>query len=74
MDENTPAGFLQSLVGQKVHIKSKWGPVYTGLLDSCDAFMNVLLRDGVEKGKQETELGEMLLRSNNILFISKSSL
>lgn len=70
---NTPAGFLDSLVGRKVQIKSKWGPVYCGILVSCDSFMNVQLRDGVEKGKRETALGDMLLRNNNILHISEAS-
>eukprot|EP00796_Vickermania_ingenoplastis_P006146 gene6146-4425_t len=72
MDENTPAGFLESLVGRKVQIKSKWGPMYIGILVSCDAYMNVQLAEGVEKVEEkETELGEMLLRNNNILHISE---
>ncbi|CBH14518.1 small nuclear ribonucleoprotein Sm-F [Trypanosoma equiperdum] len=69
MDANVPAAFLASLVGNTVHVKSKWGPVYVGTLVSCDPYMNLQLRDAVEKAKQETELGDMLLRNNNVLYI-----
>ncbi|KAH9601710.1 LSM domain [Trypanosoma melophagium] len=72
MDANVPAAFLASLVGRKVHVKSKWGPVYVGTLVSCDPYMNLQLRDTVEKAKQETELGEMLLRCNNVLYIREA--
>ncbi|CCW68947.1 unnamed protein product [Phytomonas sp. Hart1] len=69
MDEDIPATFLCSLIGHKVHVKSKWGPVYSGTLVSCDAYMNLQLSDAVESAKEETTLGEMLLRNNNILYI-----
>lgn len=69
MDSNVPAAFLHSLMGRTVHVKSKWGPVYIGTLISCDSFMNLQLRDAVERAKEDTELGEMLLRNNNILYI-----
>lgn len=71
MEENTPAGFLHSLIGHHIQIRSKWGPLYAGILVSCDSFMNIQLREGVEIGKSKTELGEMLIRNNNILHISE---
>lgn len=72
MDANIPAAFLSSLVGHSVCIKSKWGPIYTGTLVSCDSFMNVQLKNAVERAKEETVLGEMLLRNNNILYIREA--
>jgi small nuclear ribonucleoprotein F len=72
MEANVPGAFLHSLVGKKVLVKSKWGPVYEGNLVSCDTFMNLQLRDAVEHAKQDTELGEMLLRNNNILYIREA--
>ncbi|AIO02054.1 sm-f snRNP core complex protein, putative [Leishmania panamensis] len=73
MEANVPGAFLHSLVGKKVLVKSKWGPVYEGNLVSCDTFMNLQLRDAVEHAKQDTELGEMLLRNNNILYIREAT-
>lgn len=73
MEEISPDLFLDSLLGRKVQIKSKWGPIYTGTLVQCDAFMNIQLSNGVEKGKKETELGDMLIRNNNVLHISEAS-
>ncbi|CCW61366.1 unnamed protein product [Phytomonas sp. EM1] len=72
MDENIPAAFLCSLIGRNVHIKSKWGPIYSGTLVSCDPYMNLQLSDAVESAKEETSLGEMLLRHNNILYIREA--
>ncbi|KAG5467586.1 hypothetical protein CUR178_01230 [Leishmania enriettii] len=73
MEANVPGAFLHSLVGKKVLVKSKWGPVYEGNLASCDTFMNLQLRDAVEHAKQDTELGEMLLRNNNILYVREAT-
>lgn len=72
MEANIPSGFLFSLVGRTVHVKSKWGPVYIGTLVSCDSYMNMQLRDTIERTKEDTELGEMLLRNNNILYVREA--
>ncbi|EPY26910.1 small nuclear ribonucleoprotein F [Strigomonas culicis] len=69
MDENVPAAFLHSLIGQSISVKTKWGAVYEGTLLSCDDFFNLQMKDAVEKAKDDTILGEMLLRHNNILYI-----
>lgn len=71
--DNTPALFLASLVGRKVQAKSKWGPVYEGTLVSVDTFMNLQIRDAVEKADEEAALGEMLLRNNNVLYIREAT-
>ncbi|TPP44705.1 LSM domain family protein [Leishmania donovani] len=73
MEANVPGAFLHSLIGKNVLVKSKWGPVYEGNLVSCDTFMNLQLRNAVEHAKQDTELGEMLLRNNNILYIREEA-
>lgn len=72
MEGQTPSAMLQSLVGQRIAVKTKWGPVYKGTLVSLDSFMNLQLRDAVEESKNSVgELGEMLLRCNNILYLRK---
>lgn len=72
MEANIPAAFLFSLIGRTVHVKSKWGPVYIGTLVSCDNYMNLQLRNSIERTKEDAELGEMLLRNNNILYIREA--
>lgn len=71
MDPLNPAPFLLSLVGQRIDAKTKWGFHYVGMLLSCDAYMNLQMRDCVEfvPDGQSTELGEVLIRCNNVLYI-----
>lgn len=70
--------FLNDLVGKRIAIKSKWGPVYVATLKSCDSFMNVRLDDCFEYssgakqqpgGDEPDALGEVLLRCNNVLYV-----
>ena len=65
-----PAAFLKSLVGKQVVIRSKWGPLYSGTLISCDSYMNLQLQDCVEHvGEETTPMSEVLFRCNNVLYI-----
>ena len=68
-----PKPFLQSLTGKKVLVKLKWsGLSYRGFLVSTDAYMNVQLANAVEiiDGEETGNLGEVLIRCNNVLWIS----
>mmetsp|Transcript_1735 Transcript_1735/g.1831 ORF Transcript_1735/g.1831 Transcript_1735/m.1831 type:complete len:80 (-) Transcript_1735:118-357(-) len=68
-----PATMLQQLVGEHVSVQSKWGPVYAGVLVSVDRYMNLQIKDCVEIANgTEGELGETLLRCNNVLYIRKA--
>ncbi|KAI4116301.1 MAG: hypothetical protein LQ345_003263 [Seirophora villosa] len=64
---------LQSLVNEPVTIRLKWGATeYTGRLVSVDSYMNVQLA-GTEEfvdGKSTGLLGQVLIRCNNVLWIS----
>lgn len=75
-NEVFPAAMLQSLIGQQVLVRSKWGLSYVGTLLSTDNYMNLLLRDVQEQeprgpGEQPSvaTYDDMLLRCNNILYI-----
>jgi small nuclear ribonucleoprotein F len=66
-----PKPFLVDLTGQQVKVKLKWGTEYMGKLESADAYMNLLLT-GTEEyidGECAGELGEVLIRCNNVLYI-----
>jgi len=66
-----PKPFLNELCGKQCLVKLKWGQEYKGTLKSIDGYMNVQLvnsqewEDGTFKG----ELGEILIRCNNVLYI-----
>ena len=66
---------MQSLIGKRIVVKSKWGTQYVARLVSTDSFMNLLLSDCAEHSKGEkadedpTVMPEVLLRCNNVLYI-----
>jgi small nuclear ribonucleoprotein F len=67
---------LQSLVESDVRIRLKWGQTeYTGRLVSVDSYMNVQLAGAVEwiDGKNQGVLGQVLIRCNNVLWVSKDT-
>lgn len=72
-EEQDPSKMLKSLVGQRVSVKTKWGPLYVGTLVAVDKYMNLQIRGCIEQTAQgEGELGETLLRCNNVLYIRKA--
>ncbi|XP_054286682.1 small nuclear ribonucleoprotein F-like [Macrosteles quadrilineatus] len=66
-----PKPFLNSLTGKSVIVKLKWGQEYRGFLVSVDSYMNLQMASTEEwvDGKQTGELGEILIRCNNVLYI-----
>ena len=64
--------FLNDLIGKIVVIKLKWGMEYKGILKSRDQYMNFLLSNAEEwmNGKKKGDVGEVLIRCNNVLYIS----
>ncbi|KAJ1464971.1 small nuclear ribonucleoprotein F [Baffinella frigidus] len=71
----SPKKFLKSLEGHRVLIKLKWGMQYRGNVVSSDSYLNIRLRDTEEWVKNEKIgfLGEVLIRCNNIKYISDFS-
>jgi small nuclear ribonucleoprotein F len=70
-----PKFFLEKLTNKYVLIKLKWGMEYKGILKSFDRYMNILLNKTEEWTKNEKVgyLDDVLIRCNNILFISEIS-
>ncbi|KAI9217818.1 hypothetical protein BC828DRAFT_351098 [Blastocladiella britannica] len=66
-----PKPFLTGLLGQTVVARLKWGMEYKGTLVSFDEYMNFKLDKTEEfiNGASAGELGEVLIRCNNVLFI-----
>jgi len=68
-----PRPMLQNLVNEDVLVRLKWGQTeYKGRLVSVDSYMNIQLT-GTEEfidGKSTGSLGQVLIRCNNVLWIS----
>eukprot|EP00472_Partenskyella_glossopodia_P008580 CAMPEP_0197514960 /NCGR_PEP_ID=MMETSP1318-20131121/236_1 /TAXON_ID=552666 /ORGANISM="Partenskyella glossopodia, Strain RCC365" /LENGTH=90 /DNA_ID=CAMNT_0043063193 /DNA_START=18 /DNA_END=290 /DNA_ORIENTATION=- len=66
-----PKPFLNDLTGKPVVCKLKWGMEYKGFLVSVDAYMNLQLASTEEwiDGQPAGNLGEVLIRCNNVLYI-----
>ncbi|XP_037932202.1 small nuclear ribonucleoprotein F [Teleopsis dalmanni] len=66
-----PKPFLNGLTGKAVIIKLKWGHEYKGYLVSVDGYMNMQLANTEEHvdGQIAGNLGEVLIRCNNVLYI-----
>jgi len=68
-----PRPMLQGLVDKEVIIRLKWNQTeYTGRLVSVDSYMNIQLSGAEEyiEGKSTGHLGQVLIRCNNVLWIS----
>lgn len=66
-----PAPFLSSMIDHEIVVRLKWGMEYVGTLVSFDTRMNIHLKDCQEwsKGNLEANIGDLLIRCNNILHI-----
>ncbi|BFZ58969.1 Manganese transporter smf1 [Savitreella phatthalungensis] len=68
-----PKPFLSDLQGLTVVVCLKWGQEYRGVLQAFDSYFNIQLleteefQDGISTGV----LGEVLIRCNNVLWISQ---
>eukprot|EP01111_Echinosteliopsis_oligospora_P001181 TRINITY_DN1166_c0_g1_i1.p1 TRINITY_DN1166_c0_g1~~TRINITY_DN1166_c0_g1_i1.p1 ORF type:complete len:100 (-),score=28.53 TRINITY_DN1166_c0_g1_i1:75-335(-) len=69
-----PKPFLNDLTGKAVVVKLKWGMEYKGILHSVDAYMNLQLAATEEfiDGSFQGNLGEVLIRCNNVLYIRRA--
>ncbi|KFH44858.1 small nuclear ribonucleoprotein F-like protein [Hapsidospora chrysogenum ATCC 11550] len=67
-----PRPMLQGLVDKDIVVRLKWGETeYKGKLVSLDSYLNLQLAGTVEyiNGKATGELGQVLIRCNNVLWI-----
>lgn len=64
-----PQAFLQKSLGKRVDVQLKWDTNITGTLRSFDEYMNLRLVDAEFQG---SSISDLVLRCNNILFVSAS--
>ncbi|GBN59636.1 putative small nuclear ribonucleoprotein F [Araneus ventricosus] len=68
-----PKPFLNSLTGQEINVKLKWGMEYRGTLVCADTYMNLQLSDAEEyiHSEKKSSMKTLLIRCNNILYVHK---
>lgn len=70
-----PFDFLNNSIGKDIYVELKEGVEIRGKLVAFDAHMNAVLEDAEElrAGKLVKKIGKVILRGDNIIFISPSS-
>lgn len=69
---NRPFDVLNKGIGKEVLVILKGDTSIRGTLQAFDVHMNIVLTNAeqLEKGELKTKFGELMIRGDNILFIS----
>lgn len=72
VNTSRPLDVLGKSLNSQVLIKLKGGREFRGVLESFDMHMNLVLKDAeeLEEGESTTRLGVVLIRGDNIVYIS----
>lgn len=65
-----PLDVLGSAVDKKILVKTKFGDTVTGVLKAFDSHINVWMDGAKVRGEKELNLGKVLIRGDNIIYIS----
>lgn len=65
-----PLDVLGSSLDKNILVKTKFGDDITGVLKAFDSHINIWLDDARIQGEKELSLGKVLIRGDNIVFIS----
>ncbi len=65
-----PLDVLGSSIDKKIIIKVKTGEDVIGILKAFDSHINIWLDDAKIEGEKEVKLGKVLVRGDNIVYIS----
>jgi small nuclear ribonucleoprotein len=70
-----PFDFLNNSIGKDIYVKLKEDIEIRGKLVAFDAHMNTVLEEAEElhDGKPTKKVGKLILRGDNIIYISPSS-
>ena len=72
MSDSRPFDLLSSSIGKDVLVELKGGLSFRGKLKAFDVHMNIVLEgaEKLENGETKNKYGTLILRGDNILFIS----
>jgi small nuclear ribonucleoprotein len=65
-----PLDVLGSSVDKNVLVKTKFGENIAGVLKAFDSHINIWLEEAKIQGEKELNLGKVLIRGDNIIYIS----
>jgi small nuclear ribonucleoprotein len=65
-----PLDVLGSSVDKRILVKTKLGEDIVGVLKAFDSHINIWLDDALIQGEKEVSLGKVLIRGDNIVYIS----
>ncbi len=65
-----PLDVLGSATDKKILIRTKFGEQIVGVLKAFDSHINIWLDDAKIQGEKEINLGKVLVRGDNIVYIS----
>lgn len=65
-----PLDVLGSSVDKRILVKTKLKEDITGILKAFDSHINIWLDDAKIEGEKEVKLGKVLLRGDNIVYVS----
>ena len=65
-----PLDVLGSSVDKNILVKTKFGESITGVLKAFDSHINIWLDEARVQGEKELNLGKVLIRGDNIVYIS----
>tara|TARA_B100001971_G_C18062830_1_gene468888 strand:+ start:511 stop:738 length:228 start_codon:yes stop_codon:yes gene_type:complete len=74
LDTDLAVKYLEDYLGKVILIKFKDDKLIRGILNGYDNHMNIVLNNAVEiQDKNTTDLGTIVVRGDNIIFISPST-
>lgn len=65
-----PLDVLGSSLDKNIIVKTKFNESITGVLKAFDSHINIWLEEARIQGEKELSLGKVLIRGDNIVFIS----
>lgn len=65
-----PLDVLGSSVDKNILVKTKFGESIAGVLKAFDSHINIWLDEAKVQGEKELNLGKVLIRGDNIVYIS----
>jgi small nuclear ribonucleoprotein len=65
-----PLDVLGSSVEKRILVKTKLGEDIVGVLKAFDSHINIWLDEALIQGDREVSLGKVLIRGDNIVYIS----
>ncbi|RLJ07500.1 MAG: small nuclear ribonucleoprotein [Candidatus Aenigmatarchaeota archaeon] len=70
MNMQRPLDVLGSAVDKRIIVQTKNGETITGILRAFDSHINIWLDDARVQAEKEVNLGKILIRGDNIVYIS----